>query len=253
MIFKNDCLSGKRIVVTGASSGLGRAAAIALSIHGAQLILSGRDEKRLFETVSKLTGAGHTAVLHDFTTADAATELIKTIVKGSGPIDGIFHAAGVSITLPVRLLKQRQIEETFRTSVYGAFGVVNAAAQKNVMTDAGSIVLMSSISALKGHTGMSAYSGAKAAVDGMIRSAAMEFAPRKIRINSILCGSVYTEMYEREVDRMGADWIASVGAKHPLGFGDTDDVSNAVIFLMSRASKWITGTAMAVDGGYMAQ
>jgi NAD(P)-dependent dehydrogenase (short-subunit alcohol dehydrogenase family) len=253
MIFAPDCLDGRRIFVTGASSGLGKAAAIALSRHGAKLAISGRDSARLETCLSELEGEGHRAVVADFRTADEATDLVKSLVKDGGLLDGIFHAAGISMTLPVRLIKQQQIDEVFRSSVYGAFGISRAAAQKNVMSDGGSILFMSSISALKGHNGMTVYSSAKAAVDGLVRSAAMELAPRRIRVNSILCGAVYTEMYAREVDRMGPEWIASVGAKHPLGFGQTDDVSSAVIYLMSDAARWITGTAMAVDGGYMAQ
>lgn len=252
-LFRSDCLAGRHLFVTGASSGLGRAAAIALAGYGARVVVSGRDAARLEETRTRLAGEGHHAVAADFTDADAAAELVKEIVKQGGPLDGVFHAAGVSMTLPVRLMKQDRIDDVFRPSVYGSFGIVRAAAQKNVMNDGASLVLMSSISANKGHTGMTAYSGAKAAVDGLVRSAAMELAPRRIRINSIVAGAVYTEMYAREVDRMGEEWIASVGAKHPLGFGAVDDVSAAVTFLMSDAARWITGTAMVVDGGYMAQ
>jgi NAD(P)-dependent dehydrogenase (short-subunit alcohol dehydrogenase family) len=253
MIFTKDCLAGRRLLITGASSGLGRAAAVATASCGATLVISGRDASRLEETRASLPGTGHTSLATDFRTADETTEFIKGIVKQGGLLDGIFHAAGISMTLPVRLIKQQQIDEVFRSSVYGAFGISRAAAQKNVMRDSGSIIFMSSISALKGHNGMTVYSSAKAAVDGLVRSAAMELAPRNIRVNSILCGAVYTEMYAREVDRMGPEWIASIGAKHPLGFGQTDDISNAVIFLLSDASRWITGSAMAVDGGYMAQ
>ncbi len=252
MIFADNCLADRRILVTGASSGLGRAAAIALSGCGAQIIVTGRDEGRLEETRAQLSGSGHSAVTMDVRTADEMTDLVKSVVKEGGLLDGVFHAAGISMTLPVRLIKQQQIDDVFRSSVFGAFGITRAAAQKNVMNDGGSIIFMSSVSALKGHNGMTVYSSAKAAVDGLVRSAAMELAPRAIRVNSILCGAVYTEMYAREVDRMGPEWIASIGAKHPLGFGRTDDVSNAVIYLLSDASRWITGSALPIDGGYMA-
>lgn len=252
MIFRDDILAGKRLFVTGASSGLGRASAIAASKCGARVVISGRDRERLDDTLSQLSGEGHEALVADLRTADEAVENVKTIVKAGGPLDGVFHAAGISMTLPVRLIKQQQIDDVFRSSVYGAFGLTRAAAQKNVMNDGASVIFMSSISALKGHNGMTAYSSAKAAVDGLVRSAAMELAPRRIRVNSILCGAVYTEMYAREVDRMGPDWIASIGDKHPLGFGQIDDISNVVLFLLSDASRWITGSAMAVDGGYMA-
>lgn len=253
MIFARDCLAKRTIFVTGATSGLGRAAAIGLSQHGARLVVSGRDPARLDATLAQLEGGGHFARVADFVDADQAADLVKAVVQEAGPLDGIFHAAGVSMTLPVRLIKQKQLDEVFRSSVFGAFGIVRAAAQKNAMSDGASIVLMSSISALRGHVGMTAYSGAKAAVDGLVRSAAMELAPRKIRINSLLCGAVYTEMYAREVERMGPEWIASIGARHPLGFGATDDISSALIYLMSPAARWITGTSIAIDGGYLAQ
>jgi NAD(P)-dependent dehydrogenase (short-subunit alcohol dehydrogenase family) len=253
MIFKQDCLAARNIFVTGATSGLGRAAAIALSQHGAKVTISGRDPERLAATATQLEGAGHGQLVADFTDADHAAELVKQVVKESGPLDGIFHAAGISMTLPLRLMKQKQLDDVFRSSVWGSFGIARAAGQKNMLNDGASIVLMSSISALRGHNGMSAYSGAKAAVDGLVRSAAMELAPRRIRINSILCGAVYTEMYAREVERMGPEWIESIGAKHPLGFGSTDDVSAAIIYLMSQAGRWITGTSIALDGGYLAQ
>jgi NAD(P)-dependent dehydrogenase (short-subunit alcohol dehydrogenase family) len=253
MIFSDNCLADRRVLVTGASSGLGRAAAIAMSNCGAKIILSGRDATRLEETRAQLSGSEHRAVSMDVRTADEMTDFVKSIVKEGGLLDGIFHAAGISMTLPVRLIKQQQLEEVFRSSVYAAFGIARAAAQKNVVRDGGSIVFMSSVSALRGHNGMTVYSSAKAAVDGLVRSAAIELAPRRIRVNSILCGAVYTEMYAREVDRMGPEWIASIGAKHPLGFGRTDDISSAVIYLVSNASRWVTGSAMPVDGGYMAQ
>lgn len=253
MIFKADSLAGKRFLVTGASSGLGRAAAVGLSQCGAKLVLSGRDPERLQLAAADLEGTGHQALPIDIGSADQMTDFVKSLVTDGSTLDGVFHAAGVSMTLPVRLIKQQQIEEVFRSSVYGAFGIIRAAAQKKVISDGGSIVLMSSISALRGHNGMTVYSSAKAAVDGLVRSAAMELSPRRIRVNSILCGAVYTEMYAREVERMGGDWIASIGAKHPLGFGHTDDITNAVVYLMSGASRWITGSTMAVDGGYMAQ
>jgi NAD(P)-dependent dehydrogenase (short-subunit alcohol dehydrogenase family) len=253
MIFTPDCLAGQHVLITGSSSGLGRAAAIVAARHGARVVITGRDAGRLDSTLTQLDGNDHKAVAGELRTADETVDFVKAVVAEGGPLDGIFHAAGISMTLPVRLIKQKQIDEVFRSSVYGSYGIARAAAQKNVMNDGASLIFMSSISALKGHNGMTIYSSAKAAVDALVRSAAMELAPRRIRANSILCGAVYTEMYAREVDRMGPEWIAGIGAKHPLGFGQPDDVANVVIFLLSEASRWITGSAMAVDGGYMAQ
>lgn len=245
-------LAGRRVVVTGASSGIGRATAVELARNGVRVVLTGRNRERLDETLNGLAGDGHRAVAAEIRDADATADLVKEVAR-EGELDGVFHAAGISMTRPVRLMKQQHLDDVFGPSVFGAFGLLRAAAQKNVMRDGGSIILMSSVSAAKGHTGMTAYSAAKAAVDGLVRSAAMELAPRRIRVNSILAGAVYTEMYAREVDRMGTDWIDAVGARHPLGFGAPADVARAVVYLLSDDARWITGTAMTVDGGYMAQ
>jgi len=251
--FIADLLADRRVFVTGASSGLGRAAAIGLSRLGARVAICGRDEGRLAETLAQLDGEGHLSVPAAITDTDGTAELVKDVAKRFGTLHGVFHAAGISLTMPVRMTKQSAVEDTFGPSVYGAFGIARAAGQKNVMAERSSIVLMSSISAERGHNGMMIYSAAKSAVHGLVRSAAVELAPKGVRVNALIAGSVYTEMYAREVERMGPDWIAGVGAKHPLGFGETDDITNAVAYLVSDAGKWITGTTWTLDGGYTAQ
>lgn len=253
MIYRDGLLADKRVFVTGASSGLGRATAIALSKLGAKLAICGRDEGRLAETAAQLTGDDHISIVAAIVDTDATAELVKDVAKRFGPLDGVYHAAGISLTMPVRLTKQRSVDDTFGPSVYGAMGIARAAGQKNVMAERSSIVLMSSISAERGHHGMMIYSAAKSAVHGLVRAAAVELAAKGVRVNALIAGAVHTEMYAREVERMGPDWIAGVGAKHPLGFGDTDDIANAVVFLLSDAGKWVTGTTMTVDGGYTAQ
>lgn len=251
--FLPDLLSQRRVFVTGASSGLGRAAAIGLSRLGARVAICGRDEGRLAETLAQLEGDGHLSVPAPITDTDQTADLVKDVAKRFGALDGIFHAAGISLTMPVRMTKQQAVTDTFGPSVYGAFGIARAAGGKGVMAERSSVVLMSSISAERGHNGMMIYSAAKSAVHGLVRSAAVELAPKGVRVNALIAGAVYTEMYAREVERMGPDWIAGVGAKHPLGFGETDDITNAVAYLVSDAGRWITGTTWTVDGGYTAQ
>jgi NAD(P)-dependent dehydrogenase (short-subunit alcohol dehydrogenase family) len=253
MIYRDDCLAGRCVLVTGASSGLGRAAAIGMASVGAKVILCGRDETRLGETLSQLPREGHGTVVASLTDADETSELVRSVAKQYGPLSGIYHAAGVSLTLPLRMTKQSHIDEVFGPSVHASFGITRAAGQKNVMAPGSSIVIMSSVSANRGHPGMMVYGGAKAAVHGLIKSAALELASRRIRINGIISGAVLTEMYIRHADTMGPDWIPSVGKRQPLGLGDPEDMTAAVIFLISDASKWITGTLMTVDGGYTAQ
>ena len=251
--FRSDLLNGRRVFLTGASSGLGRAAAIGLSGLGATLALNGRDEARLAETLDQLSGTGHVLLPGELSDTDGAAALMKEASGRLGPLHGAFHAAGISLTVPVRLTKRQVVEDTFGPSIYGALGIARAAGQRGLMADASSLIFMSSISAVRGHNGMMVYSAAKSALSGLVRSAAVELAPRGVRVNSIVAGSVYTEMYAREVERMGPEWIAAVAERHPLGFGATDDITNAVAYLLGDAGRWITGTSWTIDGGYTAQ
>jgi NAD(P)-dependent dehydrogenase (short-subunit alcohol dehydrogenase family) len=253
MTFAEDCLTGRTVLVTGASSGLGRASAIAISRCGARVVLNGRDENRLEQTRLMLSGDGHELAAAELADVDGAAEFVRALAKRLGAFHGIYHAAGVTSTVPIRFMKQRLLEDVYRPSVYATYGIARAAAQKGVMSDeGGSIVLMSSISAVKGSLCMTAYSGAKRAVDGMLRSLSVEMAPKNIRVNSIICGSVYTEMYEREAALIGESSIEATRTKHLLGFGEPNDIAQAVIFLLTDASRWITGTSMTVDGGVTA-
>ncbi|MDC6130107.1 SDR family oxidoreductase, partial [Burkholderia gladioli] len=131
-----------------------------------------------------------------------------------------------------------------------AFGIARAAARKGVMEDGASLVLMSSVAASTGQVGMTAYSAAKAGIEGLVRSLACELAPRRIRVNAIAAGAVRTAMHERLTRGSPDEAVAAYESSHLLGFGEPEDVAGAALFLLSGASRWITGTALAVDGGY---
>lgn len=253
MIFSPDSLGDRHILVTGASSGLGREAAIAASRCGARLALIGRNEGRLAGTLAELQGIGHTAHSVDMSDAEVSADAIGAIAKAHGALQGVFHSAGTALILPARITKNRHLDDVFAAGVRGAFGVARAAAKKGVMTDGGSLVYMSSVSALRGRPGMTAYSAAKAAVDGMVRVLASEMAERQIRVNSIVAGAVATTMHNDFVESMSEEIVANYEALHMLGFGRPEDIANAAIFLLSDASRWITGTNMIVDGGYTAK
>jgi NAD(P)-dependent dehydrogenase (short-subunit alcohol dehydrogenase family) len=182
---------------------------------------------------------------------DGATEWVKNLAQEHGPLNGIFHAAGIELVRPVRLTKDADVQKLFGAALYPAMGIARAVAQKGVVHDAASIVFMSSVAAQCGQSGMSAYCASKAAVDGLVRALSCEFAARKIRVNSIVAGAVVTEMHHRLTQTMGQDALTKYEEQHLLGFGSQDDVADAAIFLLSSASKWITGSSMAVDGGYM--
>ncbi len=250
--YREDCMAGRRVFVTGASSGLGRAAAVALAAAGAKLVVTGRSEERLEKTRSMLAGDGHSAYPAELSDADQVAELVKTAAKENGPLDGVFHSAGIFLVLPAKMTKQRHIDEVFGASVPGAYGIARAVSQRNVMNDGGSIVLMSSVAGVRANAGLTAYAGAKAAILGLNRALAAELAPRRIRVNAVVAGTVETEMHLTMQASSSGDQADANAAKHPLGYGAPDDIASVVLFLLSDASRWVTGSALAVDGGYLA-
>lgn len=252
-LFDANSLSGQRHLVTGASSGIGLATARLLSACGAAVTVAGRDEARLAAALDTLSGSGHLASAHDFRDADETAAWAKSLSDAGGPFHGIFHAAGVELIRPVRMTKQAQIDELMRSACYAAFGLARAASQKGGLVDGGALLFMSSVAGSSGQTGMTAYSAAKAAVDGMVRSLACELAPRRIRVNSLAAGAVRTPMHERLMHGATEQALSQYEASHPLGFGEPEDVAQAAVFLLGPGARWITGTTMAVDGGYLSR
>ena len=252
-VFADDALAGRSILITGGSSGIGRATALRLSAAGARLVLTGRDEARLADSVADLKGTGHVGIAANLDDPDTTADLVKSIASSHGELAGIFHSAGTELVRPIRMTKGQQIAALFGPSVNAALGIARAGAQKGVLSDGASLVFMSSVAGQRGTAGMVAYSTAKAAIDGMVRSLACELAARRIRVNAVVAGAVATEMHDRLASTLSEGGLADYEGRHLLGFGRPDDVADAVLFLLSDASAWITGTSLAVDGGYSAR
>ena len=241
-------LEGKKILVTGASSGIGRATSQLISRLGGTVILLARDENRLKETMESLEGEGHAFYIFDLMAVDEIPALLKKISQEQGLINGIFHAAGIITISLCSLTKEKLIDKTFGSSIKAALLLTRGFCQKGVYPGQGSLVFMSSAASICGVAGMSIYSASKAAIDGAMRSLACELAPRGIRINSIVAGGMKIEMHEDL--NISEKEFTEYEQKHLLGLGDKEDVGHAAAFLLSDAAKWITGTGMIVDGGY---
>jgi NAD(P)-dependent dehydrogenase (short-subunit alcohol dehydrogenase family) len=250
-IFKNDLLAGQRFLVTGASSGLGRSASELIAACGGQVLGAGRNAERLKAAVASWSGTGHAACLQDLVDADGTADWAKELAHQHGPLNGIFHSAGTELLRPIRMSKQAQFDEAFGSAFFAAAGLARAAGQKGVMADGGALVLMSSVAGSAGKVGMAAYSASRAAVEGMVRSLACEFAPRGIRVNAIAAGAVQTPMHDRITQGVTQDVVDAYASSHLLGFGEPSDIASAAVYLLSPAGRWITGTTMAVDGGYL--
>lgn len=240
-------LTNKLILVTGAGSGIGRETSIVLSQQGARVIILDLNEKGLEETFASLVGSGHFVVTCDLTDFDTLHALIINIIKETGPIDGLVHCAGISSRRPLNVLNIDSFAKIMNVNFYSFVELTKLLTKKGFMTKCGSIVVMSSISSIKGYKAKTEYCVSKAAVDAFVRCMALELAPKRIRINSIMPGEVLTPLgiRSRQInEQSGATFL-----EQPLGPSEPYEIANTIAFLLSDATKTITGTSIVIDGG----
>jgi len=245
-------LSGRGVLVTGASSGIGRETALLLSELNARVILVGRNRERLEAACQQLQGTGHRVEPFDLTALQEIPAWLKRLTAATGPLAGLVHCAGIQNSLPLRVLSLEKLEAVFRINISAAVMLAKAFCQKGCSVPGGSIVLVSSAMGLVGRPGIPAYSASKGALVALARSAALELAKDQIRVNCVAPGFVRTEMLEQLREWLSSEQLAALEAQHPLGLGAPRDVAYAIAFLLADTSHWITGTTLVVDGGYTA-
>jgi NAD(P)-dependent dehydrogenase (short-subunit alcohol dehydrogenase family) len=242
---------GNRIVmVTGASSGIGRQTAILFSELGAQVILVGRNTDKLADTLNLMSGTGHVADAFDLSDTDEIDRWFQGIADSVGPLHALVHCAGIQKTRPLQTLKSKTMDEIMRVNVHAGLALARNFARKNSRDSA--IVFVSGGVALVGQAGVAAYAASKGAVVAMTKSLAVELAKDRIRVNCVCPGYIETEMLQKVRSTLTPDQFSVLERMHPLGIGRPVDVAYAIAFLVADTGRWITGTALIVDGGYTA-
>ena len=239
-------LSKKKYIVTGAGSGIGRETSRVLAEQGATVIMMDVNAEGLAETAA-IGGERCHAMTIDLTDATAVAEAVAKIVEEYGKLDGLVHCAGISSRKPLNVLSKEGFSKVMDVNFYSFVELVKLCAKRKHINDGASIVVMSSISSIRGYKAKTEYCVSKAAVDAFVRCMALELADRKIRVNSVMAAEVLTPlaMKAREMN-------ASVGASDftaPLGPSEPYEVANTIAFLLSDATKTITGTSLLIDGG----
>ena len=240
-------LTNKVIVITGAASGIGRETAITLSNVGAKVVLLDISEDGLSETISALNGDGHTKFAVDLCEMNSITPLIKNVVEKYGCIDGLVHCAGISSRKPLNVLTKEGFSKVMDINFYSFVELVRQTCKKKRFADGGSVVVMSSISSIRGYKAKTEYCVSKAAVDAFVRCMAAELADRKIRVNSVMAAEVLTPMAIKARETNAA--VGATNFESPLGPSEPYEVANTIAFLLSDATRTITGTSLLIDGG----
>ncbi len=245
-------LTGRTILVTGGSSGIGRGTAILLSQLGAKVVVVGRSAEKLQETMASLTGDGHFAEAFDLAQAETIPAWLDKLVLQTGPLNGIVHSAGISVAIPLRALSMKVVREILSINLEAAIMLARAFRKRTVCVRGGSLVFVSSTSALRGAVGLSAYAASKGALISLARTLARELVPDGLRVNCVVPSFVDTPMLSSAKEVLGAQHMDDIVNLQPLGLGQPVDVANAIAFLLSDAGRWITGEALVVDGGSVA-
>ncbi|HEY4056270.1 MAG TPA: SDR family oxidoreductase [Kofleriaceae bacterium] len=245
-------LTGRTILVTGASSGIGQACAVLCAELGAKVILAARDAERLTNTRALLAGDGHAIEPIDLSLPAAVTKWTSGVIARHGALSGLVHCAAIQRTVPLRVASQKLMDDHWNTNVVSALMMLKALQLPRAAAPGCSVVLMSSSAAVVAAPGNAVYSATKGAISALTRSIAIELLPLKIRVNCIEAAHVDTPMIARERENLTPEMFALQLSRHPMGMGTPEDIANAAAFLLADTARWITGSALTVDGGYTA-
>ena len=242
--FNPFTLVGKQILVTGASSGIGKAIAVACAKMGATVIVTGRNVERLNETLNLMSEGDHKAISADLTKAEDIESLVAELPK----LDGLVQCAGVGSRVPCKNIGKDDLQHVFMPNVEAPILFQTAILSKRKINKAASIVYVASRAANAPSVGNAAYSASKGAIISYAKCLALELAPRLIRVNCICPGMVWTELILK--DGVDKEQLEQSQLTYPLKrFGQPEDIANLAIYLLSDASSWMTGSSLDISGG----
>ena len=242
--FNPFTLVGKQILVTGASSGIGKAIAVACAKMGATVIVTGRNVERLNETLNLMSEGDHKAISADLTKAEDIESLVAELPK----LDGLVQCAGVGSRVPCKNIGKEDLQHVFMPTVEAPILFQTAILSKRKINKAASIVYVASRAANAPSVGNAAYSASKGAIISYAKCLALELAPRLIRVNCICPGMVWTELILK--DGVDKEQLEQSQLTYPLKrFGQPEDIANLAIYLLSDASSWMTGSSLDISGG----
>lgn len=236
-------LENKTILVTGASSGIGRATAIECSKLGAHVVITGRNEERLAETFSQLEGEDHIQIVADL----SKQEDIDKLIAKTPALNGLVNNAGQNSLVTVNYIEQTDLDTIYQTNVFAPILLTKGLLKKRKILKGGSIVFTSSISASLSTPANGIYASSKAAIDSFMRTCAVELGGRGIRANAVLPGTIETTL---GIGALPEEMIAKDKELYALRrYGKPEEIAHAIIYLLSDAAAWVTGTSLVIDGG----
>ena len=245
-MFNPFSLRDKMILVTGASSGIGKATAITCSKMGASIVAVGHDKEKTVQTLNELEGDGHGAFSVDLANNETWNELLDQCPV----LDGIANCAGIANMNPFNFISREEMDRVFNINFFGPVLLTKNLIKAKKLNKGGSVVFVASVDGPRVvHAGNSVYSAGKSALVGMARNMAVELASKKIRVNCVLPGTTDTPMIRTA--NVTEESLAEVAKSFPLKrFGTPDDMANGIVYLLSDASSFVTGTELVIDGGY---
>ena len=242
-------LENKTILVTGASSGIGKATAIECSRLGAKVVVTGRNEERLNQTLAELEGEGHQAIVADLSSEDG----VNVLVDQCPQIDGLVNNAGSTIMVPTQFVSREKLMQVLEVNTVAPIMLTQQLLKKKKLGKGASVVITDSISGVKiASPGNVLYSTSKSAINGFVKNAALDLASKNIRVNAVCPGMIDTHILDN--GSVTAEDVEADMKKYPLRrYGKPEEVAYAIIYFLSDASGFTTGANLVIDGGFTLQ